>query len=103
MKKNRKKEKGLTNGPGKLCQALNITKDENGIDLTESENLWIEDDGKYLSETTEEILMDNSLISKGKNFSVVACKRIGIEYAEEYKEKFWRFYIDGSPNISKKL
>ncbi|MEO8357807.1 MAG: DNA-3-methyladenine glycosylase, partial [Chloroflexota bacterium] len=32
-----------TFGPGKLCQAMGITKSENGVDLTEtSGSLWIE-------------------------------------------------------------
>lgn len=103
MKKNRKKIKNLTDGPGKLCQAFGITKKENGIDLTKDKNLWIEDDGKNPGEITEEIIMDNCLLSKGTNFNIVSCRRIGIGYAEEYQDKFWRFYIEGNPHISKKF
>lgn len=36
----------LTNGPGKLCKALNISKTLDGIDLTKSDHgLWVEDRG----------------------------------------------------------
>lgn len=34
----------LTNGPGKLCQALSIDRALNGHDLTASRDLWIEPD-----------------------------------------------------------
>ena len=51
MKKNRKKLdlEQLTNGPGKLCQALDITKNFNGIDLSTSSDLYIEQ-GEKVSE-----------------------------------------------------
>lgn len=39
----------LTNGPGKLCQACGITKEHNGIDLTLSNDIWIEDRGKEVN------------------------------------------------------
>ncbi len=44
MKKYRKvfDLKNLTTGPGKLCQALNITKDLNGVNLINSDKLYIE-------------------------------------------------------------
>jgi DNA-3-methyladenine glycosylase len=32
----------LTDGPGKLCQALGIGRGQNGLDLTASEELWLE-------------------------------------------------------------
>lgn len=32
----------LTNGPGKLCQALAIDRNHNGIDLCNHEHLWLE-------------------------------------------------------------
>jgi DNA-3-methyladenine glycosylase len=45
-----------TFGPGKLCQAMGITKSENGVDLTKKcGNLWIESG----------IKVPNSLVTKG--------------------------------------
>lgn len=65
--------KNFGNGPGKLCKALSITKEQNTLDLCSS-NLYIEDRG----DTVEQIIAD---------------KRINIDYAEEAKDYLWRFYI----------
>jgi DNA-3-methyladenine glycosylase len=35
----------LSNGPGKLCRALGITADHDGLDLVASQTIWISDDG----------------------------------------------------------
>ncbi len=71
----------LTTGPGKLCQALNIDRSLNGADLS-GETIWL---------------------SPGSgNCSYNAVPRVGIDYAEEYKDKPWRFYEKGSRFISKK-
>ncbi len=35
-------DRGLTDGPGKLCQALGIARAQNGIDLTASAELFVE-------------------------------------------------------------
>ncbi|PIS42226.1 MAG: 3-methyladenine DNA glycosylase [Candidatus Kerfeldbacteria bacterium CG08_land_8_20_14_0_20_40_16] len=67
--------KDVTNGPGKLCRYLKIDKKLNGVDLT-SNVLWIEDRG---------IIVKKSQIGRAK--------RIGVDYAGEYKDKLWRFYI----------
>lgn len=67
--------KQLTNGPGKLCQALGITKEFDGIDLT-GNTLWI-------SPKTEKISLSR----------IEATPRIGIDYAEEYVHKKWRFVL----------
>lgn len=73
----------LTSGPGKLCIAMNITKaKDNGEDLC-GNNLYI----------TKSITTDP--------FEITACKRINIDYAEEYIDKPWRFYIKGNPFVSK--
>lgn len=37
------KEKDLTNGPGKLCLAMNINKSDNGLDLINGNKLYITD------------------------------------------------------------
>lgn len=84
MKRRRQIEKieNLTTGPGKLCQALGITaKEHDGIDLT-GEVLW-------LSPAKEQL-------------PFCAVPRIGIDYAEEYKDKLWRFYLKDNPFISRK-
>lgn len=78
-----KSEKYIANGPGKLTKALGITSDDNNIDLTLGKNIWIEDDGYVPNKITE-------------------TTRVGIDYAEEFKEKPWRFYISENNNVSKK-
>ena len=68
-----------TFGPGKLCQALGITKSENGIDLTETTGgLWIEAGVK----------VPNSLVTKGP--------RVGLNNTPEpWLSKPWRFLVKG--------
>lgn len=78
-----KKEKDISNGPGKLTKALGITKEDNGADLTAGENIWLEDDGYKVKD-------------------IVETTRIGIDYAEEDALKPWRFYIKDSIFVSKK-
>lgn len=78
------KDTNLTSGPGKLCIALDIDRRFNNADLTENE-IWIEDGEKFSTE----------------NF---ACgKRIGIDYAEEYAEKPWRFWVKDNPFVSRQI
>lgn len=66
--------KNFSNGPGKLCKALNITKEQNFLDLTENEI--------YICEKKED-----------KKPKIKIGKRINIDYAEEAKDFLWRFYI----------
>ena len=70
---------GDTFGPGKLCQAMGITKLENGVDLTEkSGGLWIESGMK----------VPNSLVTKGP--------RVGLNNTPEpWLSKPWRFLVKG--------
>jgi len=78
-----KKEKDISNGPGKLTKALGITREDNGVDLTAGENLWLEDDGYKVED-------------------IIETTRIGIDYAEEDALKPWRFYIKENIFISQK-
>lgn len=71
---------GLTNGPGKLCRAMGLDRRFNGADLC-GEELYIEEGG-------------------GENFSIVAAKRVGVDYAGEAKDYPWRFYIGESDYVS---
>lgn len=74
----------LTAGPGRLTQALGITIDLDGTALTEN-NIWIED---------RKIAISSS--------SLVANKRIGVDYAGKDAKLPWRFYPKNSKWISKK-
>lgn len=87
MIKNRpkaKKERNLANGPGKLCQALELDKSHYGLDTVKSKEVWLEDRGQSF-----------------KKSDIIASVRIGIDYAEEWAKKPWRFYVKGSPFVSK--
>ncbi len=71
-----KNQKNLTNGPGKLTQALGVSTELNKTYLSDPP-LWIEDRGISFNE-------DEINISP----------RIGVDYAEEDALKPWRFFVD---------
>lgn len=77
-------KKNLTNGPGKFCKAFKIDKKMNGVDLCKNEKIWLEDRGVKI-----------------KKAEIISAKRIGVDYAGEYKDKPWRFYLKGNKFISK--
>lgn len=72
--------KNLTNGPSKLCSAMDIAREQNSMDLLGDE-LYIED-------------------GDSEAFEIVEAKRVGIDYAEEAKDYLWRFYIKGNKYVS---
>ncbi len=74
--------KSLTNGPGKLCSALQITRDKNGLDLC-----------------GEEIYLLEGALCQGE--SIKSSARINIAYAEEAIHYPWRFYIKDNLWVSK--
>lgn len=76
------KLKNLTTGPGKLCQALGITRQRHdGIDLSGTE-IW--------------------LSPRQKHYETQASKRIGIDYAGPDSENLWRFTLKNNPFVSKR-
>jgi len=72
---------GMCNGPGKLCMAMGIGKAENGLDLSRSK-LYVRD-------------------AQNEPFNIKTSPRINIDYAEEYADKPWRFFVEGSKYVSK--
>ena len=78
------KDHELSNGPSKLCTAMDINKDNcNNIDLVTSVEFWVED--TLALET----------------FTVVHTTRIGIQsYGEESALKPYRYYVLGNKNVS---
>jgi DNA-3-methyladenine glycosylase len=80
-----KEIKNLTNGPSKLCIALDINKKvHNFMDLVISKELYIEDGG----------IINSS--------DIVETTRVGIDYAEEAVDFPWRFYVKNNIYVSKK-
>ena len=73
--------KNLCSGPGKLCAALRITRELYGEDLC-GDRLYI---------------MDNDY----PDMKITASSRIGIDYAEEYKDYLWRFCITDNEYVSR--
>ncbi len=70
----------LCGGPGRLCKSFGLTCDQDGIDLTNSNSLWI---SKPANAPLREIL---------------ASKRIGISKGTE---ALWRFTIQGDQYTSR--
>ncbi|MED5017853.1 DNA-3-methyladenine glycosylase [Paenibacillus chibensis] len=79
------KAANLSNGPGKLCRALRIDRSLNGCPLDRM--------GGPLRLEAEDDVQD---------LAIVQCPRINIDYAGEYAQKPWRFYIEGNPFVSVK-
>lgn len=76
------KAEALCSGPGKLCAALGITREQYGLDLL-GDTLFLEDGPRVPPE------------------QILCSPRVNIDYAEEYREKPWRFYLKDSPFVSK--
>lgn len=63
-------------GPGKLCRAFEITVKQNKTKAYGLKtDIWIED-------------------WQAKIGKIKSASRIGVDYAKEYKDKKWRFYIE---------
>ncbi len=72
----------LTSGPGRLCLALGIDRRFDKADLS-SDRVWIEDG----------VSISPRQIARGP--------RIGIDYAQEWVAKPWRFWVKDNPFVSR--
>ena len=73
----------LTAGPGALSKAMAIDKNLNAADL-QGDQIWIEDRGLHFS-----------------NEEIIACPRVGVDYAEDHALLPWRYYIRSNKFVSK--
>ncbi len=77
----------LTNGPGKLCQALSLNRSHYGADLTQG----------------------SLLLLPGQAVRIARSPRIGIDYAGEWVDRPWRFcdpksrYLSRPPRLQGRL
>jgi DNA-3-methyladenine glycosylase len=72
-----------TSGPGRLCVALGIDRRLDNADLLD-ERVWIE----------EGVSVSPRQIARGP--------RVGIDYAQEWVAKPWRFWMKDNPFVSKR-
>jgi DNA-3-methyladenine glycosylase len=79
----RRRVANLTNGPSRLCMAMGISRAHNKADLT-APPLYIKDSPSVLQK------------------NIVETKRIGVDYAGNWKNKLWRFYIKDNNFVSLK-
>ena len=84
QRRNTKNVRHLCSGPGKVCQALGITKNEYGLDLCAADSPLRLIRYRYIPEA-----------------QIVATPRINVAYAEEAAAWPWRFYVKDNLYISK--
>ena len=75
-------ERELTSGPGRLCLAMGIDRKLDKADLL-AERVWIE----------EGVSIPPRRIARGP--------RVGIDYAEKWIGKPWRFWVRDNPFVSR--
>jgi len=73
--------RNLTNGPGKLCQALGVDRSLDGHDLCQEEKLWLEDAPRPAE-------------------SICTGPRIGVRGDETALTRPWRFFLKDNPFLS---
>ena len=76
-------DESLTSGPGKLCLALGIDRELDRADLL-GDRVWIEEGRGRIPPS-----------------AIAVGRRIGIDYAEEWADKPWRFWIRDNPFVSR--
>jgi DNA-3-methyladenine glycosylase len=81
LRNNPERDINIASGPGKLCMAMSIDKQLNGENLLGT-TIWIED-------------------RKLDPGPIRTTPRVGVDYAGEYKDKPWRFYVEGNPHVSR--
>jgi DNA-3-methyladenine glycosylase len=71
------------NGPALVCRSLSIDRSQTGVDLTTSADLFVEPGTR----------IEDARVRVGP--------RIGVDYAGEWAARPWRFWIEGSPSVSR--
>jgi DNA-3-methyladenine glycosylase len=72
----------LTNGPSRLCMAMDITRKQNGTDLC-----------------IPPLYIDTGVTVEGKR--IMQTNRVNVDYAEEWRHLPWRFFIKNNGFVSK--
>lgn len=76
-------KKNFMNGPGKVCQGLQLTRAENGTDLT--------GDTLFVCTSPADLGLPCPALPPRR---VHVGTRIGVDYAEEARDFLWRFWLE---------
>lgn len=76
---------GTTNGPGRLCRALHVTRAQNRRDLTDPESVITIEEGTPVSARK---------IGRGP--------RVGVDYSGDWAHKPLRFWVKDDPHVSRR-
>ena len=76
-------DRELTNGPGRLCQALGITRAHDRADLR-GDRVWLEEGPRPIARR-----------------GVARGPRVGVDYAGAWAARRWRFWVRGNPWVSR--
>ena len=79
------RKKNFLNGPGTVCQALALTRAENGVNLT--------GDTLFICDCPEDAGLSGFPVPAEEHIS--AGPRVGVDYAEEARDFPWRFRLEG--------
>lgn len=82
------RRKHFLDGPGKVCQALALTRAENGLDLT--------GDVLFLCDAPEDAGLPPFAPPERERLRIGP--RIGVDYAEESRDLPWRFRLEEEEN-----
>jgi len=78
-------DSALASGPARLCQAMAVTREFDGHDLTAGDHLWLAHPDARAGTT-----------------DIQAGPRIGVDYAGPgWADRPWRFWIRGNKSVSK--
>ncbi len=80
----------LASGPAKACQALGIDRTLDGVDLLTSNVVWLE-------KTPDALRLPLN------QYPIKAAPRIGIDYAQDWRDKPLRFAFAGHPCLSRPI
>lgn len=84
-------DRDLCSGPARLCQALGISREQNGLDLVNGKTLFIAAPARRAALPTVQPRQ------------IVSTPRIGIDYAGDWTRKPLRFVVAGSAHTSRRL
>ncbi len=84
-KKESLRETDLCSGPAKLCQALAIDRELDGVDLV----------------TSKAVLIEGTTDCDPARTTITTSPRIGVAYAGEWAKKPLRFFFQNNPHVSR--